>query len=93
LFPHRLIAANYSFIIIDGRDFYIYDNGTSTVRQLYESPGNILMGFFDIAYRVGDASVDMGGIFLDHASATGTWNYPWVVMNSEPYYLPVILKP
>jgi hypothetical protein len=75
------------------RDLYIYDNVTSTVRQLYESPGDIVQGVFDIAYRVGNTSVDMGGIFLDHASDTGTWSYPWVVMNSEGYYLPVILKP
>jgi hypothetical protein len=75
------------------RDFYIYDNSKETVRQLYESPDDVFYGLFDIAYRVGDTDMDMGGIFLDYDSDTGFWTYPWVVMNSEAYYLPMIIRP
>jgi hypothetical protein len=71
------------------RDVYITDNSTNTIRKVFTSPGDVSDGFFDIA----GWGVDVGGIFIDRRSATSTQHGPWISMNVEPCYLPLIRNP
>jgi hypothetical protein len=71
------------------RDVYILDNYSSSIRTVFTSPADVLDGFFDMASR----GADVGGIFIDQRSTINTQYGPWISMNVESKYFPVLIKP